>query len=331
MMNKEKIIAYRPDFMKIEGVDSVIDCLILSQLYYWAKKKNFKEFYKKDEELAEEVGLSKRTLERHKITLKNIPGISVFTKGCPPKTWYLVAESIPPICVNQYTQCGGIKTANLAEIYIDAENTTENTTEREEAVAYSSFLSPLSRFYQMWEKHFGKAQKQKRIADWFETTPHHGAAINGIANYAQTCRESGKTPKHPYFYLFDSEFSKDQVNKKVTPLVLANPNNHPEHIRQELIDTFGEQYYLSWFEQTKITEEQESVKITAPNSFVKQKIESFFELNKRFGKYIVCECLKGMYLLTSCADALLSDLVCFDEPTAIAGVIITYLITTLNL
>ncbi len=88
------MIAYEEKLILLQGVESVIDVLILSQLIYWAKKMKGKEFYKSDAELAHELRISIDTLRRHKRNFKNLAFLMMKNKGIPKKTFYLISLEI---------------------------------------------------------------------------------------------------------------------------------------------------------------------------------------------------------------------------------------------
>ena len=135
------VIAYEKDFMKICGVKAGIACLILCQLYYWAKKMNFKPFYKTDSELANETGVSKKTIEKHKKKFKDLSFLKIYTKGCPQKTIYEfsnvlhMGNSISPTVGYQNPLVGDIDTLRERVSYIEQKNTTEDYNKEEEARA----------------------------------------------------------------------------------------------------------------------------------------------------------------------------------------------------
>jgi len=86
-------IAYQPIYAEI--TKSVTAGILLSQILYWWGKKEEKEFYKTDQEFADELKLGFKELRAAKKKLRELGFVSTEVKGVPPKTWYGVeVESI---------------------------------------------------------------------------------------------------------------------------------------------------------------------------------------------------------------------------------------------
>jgi len=81
-----KYIGYVVGYRKLTG--SVVGAIVLSQLMYWASKKL--KFWKTDEELMEETGITRNELMRAKRQLKRLSFLKVTLEGIPSKTWYEV-------------------------------------------------------------------------------------------------------------------------------------------------------------------------------------------------------------------------------------------------
>ena len=295
---------------------SLAACVFLSNLFSWCKSKKFKEpVYKSDKDLAEETHIPTRSVkELRKKMLKD--GFLIIEKrrnlkfnGATP--YLLNLEKIrstgnKEICVDlqkaltenalgtdKKRQCLGQKlsqagTENVPS-YIEAENTTEEYTEREEDLASTSSpaLSPslsfLDRFYSKWEQITGiSVERQARIAKWFNVSSDGDKelAIANISRYVKAAKDLGKSLKHPYFFLEDRDFSKAYVVDKplalketpTTQSIILN-NNHSPEIQKQLIEELGEPKYKSWFEQCQIVQSGCDIEVTAPNNFVKETVE----------------------------------------------------------
>jgi hypothetical protein len=82
-------IAFNPAFARILG-NNLAAGMLLSQLFYWAKSKNFGEFYKVSEELQRECFLGRTEFENAR---KKVIDSGIFTlvkKGVPCKSFYII-------------------------------------------------------------------------------------------------------------------------------------------------------------------------------------------------------------------------------------------------
>jgi hypothetical protein len=161
----DKIIAFNRVYAQIGG--NANTGLLLSQLLYWARTKNWGEFYKSNEELQFECFLTRREFEgsRQKIIDKKI--ISITRRGNPGRIFYQINLEIlvelitnlgikdTPDSVNvqnvhvqnvqgKCTKRTSVNVQNVHSIY--TENTTENTSE------INTPLPPLSPKEQIGEK-----------------------------------------------------------------------------------------------------------------------------------------------------------------------------------
>jgi len=84
----ERIVAYNPIYAKVAG--SVTAGILLSQLFYWAAKMKWKEFYKTDSELTEELAMGATELKNAKKKLAAKKIIRIKRKGIPAKTYYFI-------------------------------------------------------------------------------------------------------------------------------------------------------------------------------------------------------------------------------------------------
>ena len=285
--------------MNIQGIKTVVDCLIVSQLYYLAKIMNFKEFYKTDEELAKEIRIPLITLKKHKNKMKKINGLEIITRGCPRKTFYLLSQKIfaqlnsinqiPPVVSNRYDRKYQLDTShsiNQIPSYIEQKNTTEDYNKEEEARASNSSaalpLPFLESYYKAWADAGTEVSSHPSIANWFNTASDgdKGLAISNVARCVKVHRQEGRSPKDPWFYLKDRTFEKAYVVD--TPLALTEnrkaqsttlTNNHSPEIQKQLIEELGEPVYKSWFEQCHIAQSGCDIEVTAPNNFVKETVE----------------------------------------------------------
>ena len=277
--------------MNENGVDTMTDCLMVSQICYWAEKMRFQEFYKTDAELAKEIKISLGTFKRHKSKLNLIPFLTVKQRGLPRRTYYFVdpykvSHPVGSKWVDLLTQNDSTGRLKMNPLYIEQKNTTEDYN-RERGSEASPILSPspsfLDRFYGEWEQITGTSvERQARIAKWFNVSSDGDKelAISNVARYVKAAKELGRSLKHPYFFLEDREFSKAYVVD--TPLALKETpatqsiilnNNHSPEIQKELIEELGEPVYKSWFEQCQIAQSGCDIEVTAPNNFVKETVE----------------------------------------------------------
>ena len=127
----ERPIAFHRVYAQITG--SVTAGLLLSQLMYWSKAMNDKEFYKTDKELCDELCFGKYELRGAKKKIE--PFVKITRKGTPAKTWYKVNKAS---VLRVITSCG--KTRQLVVGKPDnkllenqttyyTENNTENKTD----------------------------------------------------------------------------------------------------------------------------------------------------------------------------------------------------------
>ena len=82
----QRPIAYYPIYTKIAGGTAA--GILLSQLMYWLSAVNGREFYKTDDEIMQETGLSAKELRLAKAKLKASIFVKIKVKGVPPKTFY---------------------------------------------------------------------------------------------------------------------------------------------------------------------------------------------------------------------------------------------------
>jgi len=128
----EKPIAYHRIYSKITG--SITAGLLLSQLLYWAKTMEYKEFYKTDKDFADELGMGLYELKGAKKKLNDLGLVSIKRKGVPAKTYYKVNVEKVITLITSYgknPQLDDDKTHNWNEekpTTIYTENTTENKT-----------------------------------------------------------------------------------------------------------------------------------------------------------------------------------------------------------
>jgi hypothetical protein len=127
-----KKIAYDVVYTKITG--RLTAGVMLSQLMYWYSVMGGREFYKSNEELCEETGLSIDELKSAKKLLESKGFIKVELKSLPRKTYYTINEEV---LINALTSgckshqpVGGNSTDCMVEIPpTTSESTTENKTD----------------------------------------------------------------------------------------------------------------------------------------------------------------------------------------------------------
>ncbi|MGV7222465.1 MAG: hypothetical protein ACQ9MH_13150 [Nitrospinales bacterium] len=82
----EQVIAYRPVYARICG--GVTGGILLSQLVYWGKVSEWREFFKTDIELRNEIGLSRHEMITAKKKIQDLGFAETDTRGYPPRTFY---------------------------------------------------------------------------------------------------------------------------------------------------------------------------------------------------------------------------------------------------
>ncbi len=108
-------IAYHRIYAEITG--SITAGLLLSQLCYWQKTKN-DEFYKTNEDVCKETGMTINETKGAKKKIKKLPFVMVEVKGIPAKTYYRIDFDLMYDFIKTHTQkaVGGNPTNYLGEI-----------------------------------------------------------------------------------------------------------------------------------------------------------------------------------------------------------------------
>jgi hypothetical protein len=94
---RQRPIVYLPIYRQITG--STTAGIMLSQLMYWHDKMGGKEFWKTDEEIRNETGLTIKELKLAKKRIKSLSFISIERKGVPCRTFYTIDEDGMNDCV----------------------------------------------------------------------------------------------------------------------------------------------------------------------------------------------------------------------------------------
>lgn len=167
VFGKKGIIAYRPELREI--TKSVTGNILLNQIIYWWGKNNRQEFYKfkepcknkkykKGDSWTEELGFSVKEfnnaikkigfkLGKTKNDIDEKNAIIIYRRDANGLTWYSVNWDILTICLKGIYQENTQKEDSFkmpkGNIPIYTENTTENTTEREDTPSqiFKNFLS----------------------------------------------------------------------------------------------------------------------------------------------------------------------------------------------
>lgn len=128
-------MAYYPIYRQITG--STAAGILLSQLMYWFSAVHGREFYKTDQEIIDETGLTDNELRNAKNKLRALPFIAINVKGVPPRTRYLVNSEILFREIHEIELVKSTKSISLNPLKLNreiheniTENTTENTTEK---------------------------------------------------------------------------------------------------------------------------------------------------------------------------------------------------------
>lgn len=127
-----KKIAYDVVYTKITG--RLTAGVMLSQLMYWYSVMGGREFYKSNEDLCEETGLSIDELKSAKKLLESKGFINVELKSLPRKTYYTINETVLITSLTSewksHQLVGGNSTDCMVEIPpTTSEITTENKTD----------------------------------------------------------------------------------------------------------------------------------------------------------------------------------------------------------
>jgi hypothetical protein len=127
-----KPIAFYSVYAKITG--SITAGLLLSQLVYWSKAMQYREFYKTDADLCEELCMGLYELKGAKKRLQELNLVTITRRGTPPKSFYLLnMRNLLALIID----CGKTTHFNFAlpqnqiskKPTINTENNTENNTD----------------------------------------------------------------------------------------------------------------------------------------------------------------------------------------------------------
>lgn len=149
----ESPIAYHRIYTKITG--KLTSGVLLSQLVYWGSTRNFKEFYKTNEEISDETGLSIREVKSAKKILVQKKFIKVELKSLPRKSYYTILsdniiDSITDFQENdslvgtKRTNCKIQNEPTTSEI--TSKNTSENNINYINSSSVEKIQSPYSAF-----------------------------------------------------------------------------------------------------------------------------------------------------------------------------------------
>ncbi len=159
----EKIIAYNSIYSKITG--SITAGVLLSQILYWYKKMNNKEFYKTDASFCEELGMGLYELKGAKKKLVELEIITITRKGVPAKSYYEVNINRIITLITSYGKNPQLvmgKTHNKSEE--KPTTITENTTENNTKITYKEKENIKEK-----EKPINYNLKDKELADYIFT------------------------------------------------------------------------------------------------------------------------------------------------------------------
>jgi len=165
----EKPIAYHRAYANITG--SITAGLLLSQLVYWAKAMNYKEFYKTDKDFREELGMGEYEFKGAKKKLIQLKLVKIKVKGIPAKTYYEVDLDKLITLLTRWgktTQLDGGKSPNkiVENQPTTTENTTENTTDIISSEQSSQVNKVLNEFYEINPTlNYGNKTQRKAVED----------------------------------------------------------------------------------------------------------------------------------------------------------------------
>ena len=84
----ERPIAYYPVYTRI--CESLTAGILLSQVLYWGKVMQWKEFYKTDQDLRNEVCMGRHEFSAAKKKIQKLGFVTLKKKGWPARTFYCV-------------------------------------------------------------------------------------------------------------------------------------------------------------------------------------------------------------------------------------------------
>lgn len=128
----DRPIAFHRCFVDVSG--SVTCALFLSQACYWSKIVNFDWFYKTQTEWELETGLSRREQETARRKLLSLGVLQEERRGAPARMFYRIDLEKLTILIGGKRQSSlspvvQTRLAESANLYKEAETTTETTTE----------------------------------------------------------------------------------------------------------------------------------------------------------------------------------------------------------
>ena len=127
-----RVVAIPPVHIDMTG--SLAGGYLLSQVFYWAEKKDFGEFYKTDVEFCEELHINIRQLKGAKKLLTDSGIVKIVRKGIPAKSYYQLDIEEYARQITSYdktSQLVDTKRHNLMvqNVITNTETTTEITTD----------------------------------------------------------------------------------------------------------------------------------------------------------------------------------------------------------
>lgn len=134
MALNDRPIVYHKAYRKVTG--SLTATILLGQLVYWWKKVYGRKFYKTDQDIMDETGLTASELKTAKAALKGLAFISITREGVPAKTYYEIdgeglAEALtqtPTNASEEPNKIGGFRQTGSADFANQDERNSPNYT-----------------------------------------------------------------------------------------------------------------------------------------------------------------------------------------------------------
>lgn len=187
----QKIIALNPIYIDISG--SINAGYLLSQMMYWAKTKDYKEFYKTDSDFCAELRMGLKELKNAKEKLREAGIVSITRKGIPAKTYYTInKQRVVELIMNYRSsssndfhedEAGAQITSYAEREQLDVpkgisqlcrkgttttESTSESTTDIISRIASDSDKCVVNK---KLEKEIKKSEYSQEFQEWWEEVP----------------------------------------------------------------------------------------------------------------------------------------------------------------
>ncbi|MFI0478684.1 MAG: hypothetical protein ACH349_06180 [Candidatus Rhabdochlamydia sp.] len=89
MVSSESIVVMRHDFFNLEEIETLKECVLVSQLFFWLEAMEGMPFYKTDQEICDETRLSLKEIKCIKQKISSTSWLKIEYRGLPKKTYYI--------------------------------------------------------------------------------------------------------------------------------------------------------------------------------------------------------------------------------------------------